>query len=137
MTRRTFFKKARFLTAGLAGATVLSGIATAQEYRYYPEHRRPVDATLRDLNEISSRSLYNRHERERYDNAIRHLQQFEERLHEGGYFDKGKLDQAIGDVQSVLDHNRMSNRAHDILLHDVTELRELRQHFDDRNRYAR
>jgi hypothetical protein len=137
MTRRTFVSKTQMLAGVLLGGMVFSGLASAQGYRFFPEHRRPVEATLRDLEEISSRSTYDRHQRERYDNAIRHLQQFGDRLHEGGYFDKGKLDQAIGDVQSVLDHNRMSNRAHDILYRDISDLRDLRRHFDDRNRYYR
>jgi hypothetical protein len=137
MTRRTFVGKVQLLAGGLVGAAAFSGLALAQDYRFVPEHRRPVEATLRDLNEISARSTYSRHERERYDNAVRHLQQFGERLHEGGYFDKGKLDQAIGDVQSVLDHNRMSNRAHDILSQDVMNLRDLRRNFDERNRHNR
>jgi hypothetical protein len=29
----------------------------------------------------------------------------------------------------------MSNRAHDVLMQDVAELRALRQHYVDRNRY--
>lgn len=135
MKRRSFVQKAQWLAAvGVLFTAAFSGTALAQQYHYMPEHRRPVEATLHDLDEIASRSTYSHHERERYDNALRHLQQFGDRLHEGGYFDKGKLDQAIGDVQSVLDHNRMSNRAHDILLQDVSELRVLRQHYDDRNR---
>lgn len=135
MNRTSLVKKARLLATSLGCTAVFSGMALAQGYAYSPEHRRPVEVTIHDLNEISSHSIYDRHQRERYDNATRHLQEFGERLHEGGYFDKSKLDQAIGDVQSVLDHNKMSNRAHDILFRDEAQLRELRQHFLDRNRY--
>lgn len=113
-----------------AGLSLFSSSAFAQEYRYNPEHRRPVEATLHDLQEIASRHSYNGRERERYDNAIRHLHEFGERLHEGGRFDKDKLDQAIGDVQSVIDHNPMGPPARERLMHDVAELRRLREHWD-------
>ena len=43
-------------------------------------------------------------ERSRYDHAIRHLSQFQERYYRGD-FDKGRLDQAISDVQNVVDYN--------------------------------
>lgn len=135
MTRRKFSKGVQWLFAGLLCSVAFSGSASAQGYHFSPEHRRPVETTLHDLNQIASESPYDRHQRERYDNAIRDLREFGERLHQGGYFDKPKLDQAIAHVQTVIDHNRMSNRAHDILMRDATQLRELRQHFEDRNRY--
>jgi hypothetical protein len=124
--------------AGLLFATALTITvrpAAAQEYHYNPEHRRPVEATLHDLQEIAERNSYTGHERERYDNAIHHLGQFAERLHEGGYFDKDKLDQAIGDLQSVLDHNRIHPRGRELLSRDIMDLRRLREHFDERYRY--
>ena len=108
---------------------------SAQEYHYSPEHRRPVEATIRDLEGIDERTGYTAEQRERYDNAIHHLQQFAERLHERGTFDKGKLDEAIGDVQHVIDHNRMGPRARQLLIRDVTELRRLREHYDERYHY--
>jgi hypothetical protein len=129
------------LGKGLAGllfaaaVTVTVKPAAAQEYRYNPEHRRPVEATLHDLEEIAARNSYTGHERERYDNAIHHLHQFAERLHEGGHFDKDKLDQAIGDLQSVLDHNPMHERGRELLSRDISDLRRLREHFDERYRY--
>ncbi len=135
MTRRTFSKKAQWMLAGVLCTAAFSGVASAQDYRFSPEHRRPVETTIHDLTEISSQGRYDGHQRERFDMAIRHLREFGDRLHEGGRFDKDKLDQAIGDVQNVIDHNRMGERAHEALARDVTGLRDLRQHFDDRNRY--
>ena len=123
--------------AGIFGAGVFASQSMAQEYRFNPEHRRPVEATMHDLEEIGSRAPSDKHQRERYDNAIRRLHEFGDRLHEGGFFDKRKLDQSIGDVQSVIDHNPMNRMAHDRLLRDVSDLRLLRQHFDDRYRYPR
>jgi hypothetical protein len=120
----------------LVGAvTVAVQPAAAQGYYYNPEHRRPVEVTLQDLQEVAQHNAYTGHERERYDNAIHHLSQFAERLHEGGVFDKGKLDQAIGDVQSILDHNPMHDRGRGVLTRDVNDLRRLRQHYDDHYHY--
>ncbi len=101
----------------------------AQGYRYNQEHRRPVDATIRDLQWIASNNTYSRKENERYDNAMRHLSQFEERLQQGR-FDKDKLDEGIGDVQHVLDNNPMHGRAREVLTRDVWELRRLRANYD-------
>jgi hypothetical protein len=124
------------LTTALA--TLLFGAAVqpaSAQYTYNPEHHRPVEQTLHDLREIQERFTYNGHEAERYHNAVRHLREFGERLHEGGRFDKDKLDEAIGDVQSVIDHNPMDPRAKDILIRDNNELRRLREHFDEHYRY--
>jgi hypothetical protein len=128
-TRRTVFATTFIFLA--AACTP----ALAQNYRFNPEHRRPVSATLHDLQEIGSYEAGHSgsHERERFSNAIRHLQQFGDRLHERGYFDKDKLDEAIGDVQNIIDHNRLPNRAREMLFRDVTELRRLRQHYDDQH----
>jgi hypothetical protein len=110
--------------------------ARAQGYRYNSEHRRPVQATIHDLQEVAEHNpAFRERERERYDNAIRHLSQFSERLHEGGYFDKDKLDQAIADVQHLADHNPIDERGREILFRDLRELRRLREHFDERYRY--
>ncbi len=136
-TRRSLLINGLSATAGVVGMGAFASPAMAQGYRYNPEHRRPVEAAMHDLEEIGSHAPSDRHQRERYDNAIRHLHEFGDRLHEGGFFDKGKLDQSIGDIQSIIDHNPMGRMAHDRLLRDVSDLRLLRQHFDDRNRYPR
>lgn len=122
------------LAATAFGVLITSQALKAQAYRYNQEHRRPVDATIQDLQRIASNNTYSRKENERYDNAMRHLSQFEERLREGR-FDKDKLDEAIGDVQHVLDNNPMHGRAREVLTRDVWELRRLRAHYD-RYRYG-
>jgi hypothetical protein len=120
----------------LAGAVSMAvQPAAAQDYRYNPEHRRPVEVTLQDLQAVKDHNSYNGHERERFDDAIHHLSQFAERLHEGGHFDKDKLDQSIGDVQSILDHGRIDERGRELLSRDVNDLRRLREHYDERYRY--
>jgi hypothetical protein len=127
--RRYFFPALATLLIGFAA------LPASAQYVYNPEHRRPVEATLHNLREIAEHNTYTGHEHERYANALHHLEQFAERLHEGGFFDKAKLDQAIGDIQSVIDHNPMDPRARDILIRDDNELRRLREHYDQRYRY--
>jgi hypothetical protein len=136
------FTRRSLVTRGLTTAVALFGFAafvspvSAQVYRYNPEHRRPVEATIQDLEGIAAHTWNDRREHDRYMNAVRHLHEFGDLLHEGGIFDKGKLDRAIGDVQSVIDHNPMPPGARDRLFRDVTELRRLREHFDERYRYT-
>lgn len=69
-------------------------------------------------------------ERERFDNARRHLAGFEEELRRR-HFDKDRLDEAIGDVQHILDNNRLSDRSRETLQLDVNDLRKLRADYDD------
>jgi hypothetical protein len=137
LNRRSFALKGLSIAGAVFGVASFTRPALAQGYRFNPEHRRPVEVTVHDLEEVSAHARSDGRERERYENAIRHLHEFGERLREGGGFDKGKLDQAIGDVQSVIDHNHLSGMAHDRLFRDVTELRRLREHYDERYRYGR
>src|SRR5437588_757791 len=83
-----------FIATAMFSVSAITQLAVAQGYRYNPEHRRPLEATIHHLEAISERNTYSGRERERYDNAIRHVSQFAERLHEGR-FDKDKLDEAI------------------------------------------
>lgn len=121
--RKAFLFIALLLTLAL-GAPVI----TAQTYRYNPEHRRPVDATIHHLQEIAARNTYSAREQKRYDHALTHLSQFAERLHEG-YFDKGKLDSAIGDVRTIINNNPMDDKARATLNRDLAELRHLRSDY--------
>ncbi|HEY1213086.1 MAG TPA: hypothetical protein VGE93_05590 [Bryobacteraceae bacterium] len=121
----------------LLQATIALGLALsvqtlyAQYPRSYGERRiGPVEATIQHIEAVGRfNRAYSRRERDRYDNALRHLGQFEERARRG-YFDKGKLDQAIEDVQNLVDHNPMDGRARDILWRDLGALRSLRERYD-------
>jgi hypothetical protein len=64
-------------------------------------------------------------ERERFDNAHRHLAQFDDRLSRDE-FDKDKLDEAIDDVKNVAENNRLSPQARDGLRRDLADLRYMR-----------
>jgi hypothetical protein len=64
-------------------------------------------------------------ESERYDNAQRHLSDFDRELSRGK-FDKGKLDTAIDDVKNVVEHNTLSPGSRDALGADLRDLRAVR-----------
>jgi hypothetical protein len=64
-------------------------------------------------------------QRDRYDNAQRHLSEFDDRLSRGD-FDKGKLDTAIDDVNNVFRGNVLSPRSRDELRDDLADLRAMR-----------
>lgn len=123
------------LSALLLGLSTTVPALHAQNYRFNTEHRRPVETTLNDLRQAEDRDRG--HNRDHYENAMRSVSEFGNRLHEGGNFDKDKLDQAIGDVQSAADHAGSHSGARDILRRDADDLRALRQHYDDREYHYR
>ena len=65
-------------------------------------------------------------ERERYENVQHHLSDFDRSLAKAK-FDKGKLDEAIEDLQHVIDHNTLSPEDRDALMADVRDLRAVRE----------
>lgn len=110
------------VSACLLGAALLDA---QRPYPDEPEQRWPADQTIADLKAVSAHNTYNTREMERYDNAMTHLSQFAEKLHQGR-FDRGRLDHAVGDLQGILNKNPMDGRARDILNRDLGELRRLR-----------
>jgi hypothetical protein len=122
--------------AGVFGLGLLilpAGKANAQDRRGYEDGRpdrgpvSPVDMTVRHLESLANRTgrFTSGRERSRYDNAIRHLSQFQDRYYRGD-FDKGRLDEAISDVQNVVDHNPLDGRARNMLWNDLNQLRGFR-----------
>jgi predicted negative regulator of RcsB-dependent stress response len=65
-------------------------------------------------------------EQERYRNAQKSLSTLDRHLTKGK-FDKGDLDQAIEDIQNVLDHNTLQSSSRDALLSDIQNLRMARK----------
>jgi hypothetical protein len=116
------FSLAVSLSALLLGGTLLQA---QRSYPYEHEQRWPADQTIADLKAVSEHNTYNPREMERYDNAMTHLSQFAEKLHQG-HFDRGRLDHGIGDIEGILNKNPMDGRARDILNRDLGELRRLR-----------
>ncbi len=131
-----------FLSAGLAVGTAAplsagpnrwyqyqSGEAGSRYPDRYGDLRSLVDRTQNDLRSSAELEHNNGDQRERYRNAQGHLSTFDRNLTKG-HFDKGELDKAIHDVQSVLEHNALQASARDALLRDVQDLRAVRNHRD-------
>lgn len=137
------------LVAGSAGFAHAQGWYHADSDRYERDHYRdydrdrrmasPVDATIRDLEQFARRTERrdSHHERVRFDNAIRNLSKFQDRYYRGK-FDRGRLDQAIEDVDNVVKHNPLGQYARERLWNDLNNLRAFRDgrgSFDYGRRY--
>lgn len=96
-------------------------------YTQHPDLRQLIEKTQDDLRR-SSELQHSRKgdQRNRYQNAQKSLSTFDRHLTKGK-FDKGELDKAIGDIQSVLDHNTLQASSRDALLSDVQNLRLARK----------
>lgn len=99
--------------------------ASAQRYRDYGDARSIVQRTQDDLAALRSQGPRNDKERERVDNARKHLSDFDRNLSQNK-FDKGRLDSAIDDVKNVVENNTLEGRDRDALTTDLTELRRVR-----------
>ena len=128
--------------AGALTLALLPAVQTvyAQSYPPYGGYERrptgPVDATIEHLRGISQHNGYfTGRELERYDNAMRHLSEFAEKMQQG-HFDRFKLDRAIDDVKNVVSHNPMDWRARDMLNRDLNDLRGYRLSFNRDYRYG-
>lgn len=118
------------LAVGLAiGVGVPLQAAPAAGYQEYPSRymdmRGLVDRTQGDLRAAADLEHGNDKQRDRYHDAQGHLSTFDRHLTKG-HFDKGELDKAIGDIQSVLDHNVLQASSRDALMRDVSDLRVAR-----------
>jgi hypothetical protein len=117
------------ITTTLAlGLLAGSAAVYAQGFRRYDSRvESPAGRTTHDLEMLARHTspFDSGRERGRYDVAIRHLSQFQNRL-DRGHFDKGRLDEAISDVQHVIDHNPLDSRARGMLWRDLQDLRAFR-----------
>jgi hypothetical protein len=114
----------------MVAISLLAGslVACAQGYRSYrPRQESCVDRTERDLEALLHRTAAfdSGRERVRYDNALHHLSEFQNELYRGR-FDRGKLSRAIGNVQNVVRHNLLDDRARGMLLNDLNSLQAFR-----------
>jgi hypothetical protein len=106
------------------GVLCFASVAFAQTGAY-PDARTLVDHVQVDLKQAADFSHKNGKERERIDNAQKHLSEFDRHLDQGK-FDKGKLDESINDVKNVIDHNTLTPEQRDSLHSDIRQLRLLR-----------
>ena len=118
----THYKLLRLTVLGLFLAACIP-FATAQ--RDLSRARGLVAQTHHDLRGISHHETYSGKERERYDNALRHLSEFDRELAKGKY-DKDRLDTAIDDINNVCKNNTLGPNERDALLGDLKSLRDLR-----------
>ncbi|MGH7485478.1 MAG: hypothetical protein ACREMY_07725 [bacterium] len=118
----THYKLLRLMVFGLFLAACIP-FATAQ--RDLSRARGLVAQTHHDLRGIAHHETYSGKERERYDNALRHLSEFDRELAKGKY-DKDRLDAAIDDINNVCKNNALGPNERDALLGDLKSLRDLR-----------
>ena len=96
-----------------------------QERGPYGRARELVGRVQRDLTRAQRMAPVAGRQRDRYENAQRHLSQFDDSLSRGD-FDKDKLDVAIDDVNNVVRGNVLSPRSRDDLRDDLAALRSMR-----------
>ena len=114
----------RLSLVSLIGCLIcLSALAQAQ-YRY-GNARDLVLRTQEDLRRAAHFTRGDKKEQERFDNAQRHLSQFDRALSKGK-FDQEKLDAAIDDLNNVIEHNTLAASDRDALTQDLRDLRDLR-----------
>jgi hypothetical protein len=114
------------LGLAIGGAALLpAGNSGFQQYRNdWGDIHGLIDRTQSDLRAAGDME-HGQKERERYHHAQKSLSTFDRHLSKG-HFDKDKLDEAIGDIQNVLDHNTLQASSRDALLADVGDLRAAR-----------
>ncbi len=115
------------LGLAMGGAVLLpaAGNSAFQQYgNDWGDIRGLVDRTQSDLRAAGD-IQHGQKERERYKHAQKSLSTFDRHLAKGR-FDKDKLDDAIGGVQSILDHNTLQASTRDALMRDVSDLRAAR-----------
>ncbi|MGI8961628.1 MAG: hypothetical protein ACR2IV_18070 [Bryobacteraceae bacterium] len=116
------------LGLAMGSAVLLPGAANSAFQQYENDRgdiRGLVDRTQTDLRAAGD-IQHGQKERERYKHAQKSLSTFDRHLAKGK-FDKDKLDDAISDIQSVLDHNTLQASVRDVLARDVADLRVARE----------
>ncbi|MEZ5402367.1 MAG: hypothetical protein R2729_22020 [Bryobacteraceae bacterium] len=89
----------------------------------------PVDTSLRDLQSIFSRARVDNHEANHFRKAIDKLIQFDERARRGK-FDRGKLDDAIDNMEHLARADQLHPRDRARIREDMFALRTIRNRGD-------
>ncbi len=116
----------RILRGCSAAALFSAGVLLFAQSGVYAPARDVVTRVQDDLQRSSNLNRRSEKEKERCDNAQKHLSEFDKQLAKG-HFDKDKLDQAINDVKNVVDHNTLASPARDALTADLRDLRDMRE----------
>lgn len=116
------------LTCGLAMVSavplVAAGRAWYQEGDWHQHLRGIIDRTQNDLT-AALQIATGPKDGERYRHAQRELSDFDRKLSRG-HFDNGKLKDAIGALEDVLDHNTLQPSTRDALRADLADLQAVR-----------
>jgi uncharacterized membrane protein YccC len=126
-SRRHFASLLGALSLTVAGAGLSGASPMWNRDRDYPELREVVDRTQSDLRAAVDLE-HGGKQADRYRNAQDHLSDFDRSISKG-HFDKDRLDRAIGDLQSLLDHNTLQASTREALRRDVEDLRVARDHY--------
>ena len=110
------------------GLLVFSGLPTQAQGRY-EEARTLVMRTQEDLKRAEGFTREKKDERERIENALRRLSDFDRSLSKNK-FDKDRLNEAIEDLKNMIDHNTLAVEDRDALRQDLQDLRALRERHD-------
>ena len=122
----------RVITFGTAILFASACLAYGQfeKPRYDPQSVSAlVDQVHTDLNRAYSSWHLSGGDRDRLNNAEKELREFAQKWSNHN-FDKGKLDDAIGSIQHVLDNNKLPGRERDAISDDVAQLRNMREAYD-------
>jgi hypothetical protein len=112
-------------TLALMGLAVFAMASSVWAQPEVDRGRDLVARTDRDLRKMEHIDRFSAKDRDRYDNTLRHLSEFDSGLSRGKY-DRGKLDTAIDDLNNVCKNNVLSPGDRDMLQADLRDLRELR-----------
>ena len=99
-----------------------SGALAAGLFAQVGDARAVIDRTQNDLRRAEDFERQKGKEVSRYDNAQKHLSDFD-RDYTRGHFDKGKLNDAINNLKDVVDHNTLNPQDRDALSADLRDLR--------------
>jgi hypothetical protein len=88
-----------------------------------------ADRVHSDLDHAYSAWRFSKDDRDRLNHAEKELREFVQKW-EDHKFDKGPLDDAIGTIQGVLDHNRLRQQDRAAISDDITQLRRMREAYD-------
>jgi hypothetical protein len=119
-----------FLRLVVVGLLLAGLVPMLEAQRDWDHARGLVGKAQQDLQNISSIATMSGKERERYDNALHHLSEFDQALAHSR-FDKGKLDTSVDDIDNVCKNNTLNPSERDVLLGDIRELRHLKSDWKD------
>ena len=125
----------RLLTITLSTSFLLAFVSLASaQFDGHPRYDAHsvsilVDRVHSDLDHSYGVWRFSKDDRGRLNHAEKELREFVQKW-EDHKFDKGQLDDAIGSIQGVLDHNKLPQQDRDAISDDVSQMRRMREAFD-------